>query len=151
MASFSSVVDMGHEHPEPGLLVDQFLLRPHVQHLTEVGVLQRPIELTNLLWDPCKQYLRSSHAVPQGPSGRVSRTASSYGRLELWARMVPRPETNLRFPAQEAAESLNSRESIALSGQQHLEGRVLYVGSPGMGARAADIAGMTQEAAPWFG
>ncbi len=36
---------LGHQHPEPGLLIDPLLLRQHPQHLTIKGVLQPPIEL----------------------------------------------------------------------------------------------------------
>lgn len=54
--------------PEPSLLLDQFLPRPHPQHLTSIGVLQRPIELA----DPAAGQRRSPRAGPQRSAGTLS-------------------------------------------------------------------------------
>ncbi|WP_395939851.1 IS30 family transposase [Arthrobacter sp. CAN_C5] len=50
-----------HQHPKPRLFLDPFLLRQRTQHLTSIGVLQRPLELAMYRW---------IYAMPKGELAR---------------------------------------------------------------------------------
>jgi len=70
---------LGHQPPKLGLLVDQFLLRPHPQHLTSAGVLQRPTE-------PAIRLQVSSSRRARSPCGTQPRAASF---MPLWGWPTP--------------------------------------------------------------